>query len=435
MENIVSEVRIELKKIIDRIQSVIPSNEPFNIAHNNWTFPGVSRDDLLNIANELLEKTINIENQEIEVNPVIFKTYIERLKFLSEFTLPNIWSNAAIGIPAFVFTMNGLKTELDKYIFNNPITDLNKLTKQIKSVEASMYSIQPKANNLAVMVERIESAFEAAEQLPTDMENLKDSRGKIEAAVIKTEVETNAIEIAKDQSEKSLDEIKKLKSEAESIIELCKTAYAASTSVGLAAAFSERSDSLNKSVYWWVAGLVIALTVAVIFGSHNVQSLISATWQSEPSGTIIVTRIFLSLLSIGGPIWFAWLATKQIGQRFRLSEDYAFKASISRAYEGFRSEASRIDKNLEAKLLASALSRLDEIPLRLVETETHGSPYHELLTSNTIKEALKTVPGLSVQIKNMAEKALISANEATAAISKAATKTASTEKTDDTKNP
>ncbi|HBH8229605.1 TPA: hypothetical protein KXY69_005131, partial [Raoultella ornithinolytica] len=211
--------------------------------------------------------------------------------------------------------------------------------------------------------------------------------------------------------------------------------YAASTSVGLAAAFSERSDSLNKSVYWWVAGLVIALTVAVIFGSHNVQSLISATWQSEPSGTIIVTRIFLSLLSIGGPIWFAWLATKQIGQRFRLSEDYAFKASISRAYEGFRSEASRIDKNLEAKLLASALSRLDEIPLRLVETETHGSPYHELLTSNTIKEALKTVPGLSDQIKNMAEKALISANEATAAISKAATKTASTEKTDDTKNP
>jgi hypothetical protein len=53
--------------------------------------------------------------------------------------------------------------------------------------------------------------------------------------------------------------------------------------------------------------------------------------------------VVLSLLSIGAPIWLAWQATKQIGQRFRLSEDYAFKASISRAYEGFRREAARID--------------------------------------------------------------------------------------------
>lgn len=434
MDNPISDVGNELRKIIEKIQTAIPSNDPFNIVHGNWTFPGISRDDLLSIANELLEKVVNIETQNAEVDPLKFKSYAERLRFMADNTLQNIWSNPAVGVPAFMFTMEGLRNEINKFSLNNPITDLNKLTRQIRTVEASMETIQPKANDLASMVQRIEDAYEAAEQLPADMVSLKESRDKIELAVKKTDIDIDIIEKAKEKGQDNIEELKRLQTEAETIIELCKTAYAASTSVGLAAAFSERSKELSNSLYWWVAGLVLALGSAVIFGSHNVQSLINSTWQSEPSIPIILTRIFLSILSVGGPVWFAWLATKQIGQRFRLSEDYAFKASISRAYEGFRSEASRIDKTLEAKLLASALSRLDEIPLRLVENETHGSPYHELLSSNTIKEALKAVPGLGEQFKSLAEKALASAHEATSAISKAASNTASVGKSDDTKS-
>lgn len=63
-------------------------------------------------------------------------------------------------------------------------------------------------------------------------------------------------------------------------------------------------------------------------------------------------------------MWFAWLATKQIGQRFHLAEDYAFKASVAKAYEGYRKEAARIDPEFEARLFGSALTRLDEAPLR-----------------------------------------------------------------------
>jgi hypothetical protein len=110
------------------------------------------------------------------------------------------------------------------------------------------------------------------------------------------------------------------------------------------------------------------------FGAQRLQILVELFREPNQPASIIYPNVVLSLLSVGAPIWFAWLSTKQIGQRFRLSEDYAFKASISRAYEGFRREAARIDKDLEARLLASALNRLDELPLRLVETESHGSP-------------------------------------------------------------
>src|SRR5690606_11815180 len=103
----------------------------------------------------------------------------------------------------------------------------------------------------------------------------------------------------------------------------------------------------------------------------------------------------------GAPLWFAWIATKQINQRFRLSEDYAYKASVAKAYEGYRREAAKIDTIFEARLFSSALERLEEAPLRLVEEEMHGSPWHELFTSKPFRDALETIPEFRDSIINL----------------------------------
>jgi len=100
----------------------------------------------------------------------------------------------------------------------------------------------------------------------------------------------------------------------------------------------------------------------------------------------------------------AWIATKQIGQRFRLVEDYAYKASVAKAYEGYRKEAVRIDKDLEARLFASALTRLEEAPLRLIEEKTPGSPWHEFVESDAFHQALKSVQGFSDQFNRARKK-------------------------------
>jgi hypothetical protein len=104
---------------------------------------------------------------------------------------------------------------------------------------------------------------------------------------------------------------------------------------------------------------------------------------------------------VGAPVWFSWLATKQIGQRFRLAEDYAFKASVAKAYEGYKLEATRLDPNFEKRLFASALTRLDEAPLRLVETGSPGSPWHELIDSHAFKQALEIVPELKTVTRKL----------------------------------
>ena len=120
----------------------------------------------------------------------------------------------------------------------------------------------------------------------------------------------------------------------------------------------------------------------------------------------IAVQAVLSLLSVGAPLWFAWLATKQVGQRFRLAEDYAFKASVAKAYEGYRKEAARIDPAFEHRLFDSALTRLDEAPLRLVETGTHGSPWHELANSEAVRRTFDAAPEFRDKITDLLREAI-----------------------------
>lgn len=428
MNEILLDLKLEIENIVSKINSTISSNEPLSIAHANWSFPGLTKNELILRAQELLPLLDSLNGDFFEDSDGVLVDYKRRLRFLADSTIPNMWGNAALAVPNYLITLDGLTYELKKKLDRNHSADLHKAVGKIRALEARLKQVEPQTASLISMVERIEQAFNTAEQLPADMELLNESRSKIKEIISKSSSDSQKIESAKNECDSNIIQLRKIKAEAEEVLKRCETAYAASTSVGLATAFNERSNALNNSMKFWIGGLIAALLIAAGFGSFNVHGLLIATAQAEPSTAVIITRIFLSVLSIGGPVWFAWLATKQIGQRFRLSEDYAFKASISRAYEGFRSEAARIDKNMEAQLLASALSRLDELPLRLVETETHGSPYHELLSSDTFKEALRIVPDFSERIKAMAEQAIQATNDAARTINKTINKAATTEK-------
>ncbi|AXP07125.1 hypothetical protein DZG01_05050 [Pseudomonas fluorescens] len=256
------------------------------------------------------------------------------------------------------------------------------------------------------MVTRIESAHAAAQELPTDLQSLKEARSKIEVLMRSSTLDRDHVAEARASVESAKKELAELTANAKDVLIRCETAYASATSTGLAAAFSERSKALNNSVAWWVAGLLAALIAGSLFTFNRTERIADLLKLPGDYGLLLSVNLLLALLSVGGSVWFAWLSTKQIGQRFRLSEDYAFKASISRAYEGYRREASHVDPELVRQLLGSALSRLDEQPLRLVETDSFGSPWHEMLSSEAIKDASKMVPGFVQQVTELAKKSL-----------------------------
>ncbi|SCV00585.1 conserved hypothetical protein [Cupriavidus necator] len=413
MHQALVKIQDELQKVISQLQKSVGSDEPLGNVHNNWSFPGLTRSELVEEAQSIIDLIDEHGGDDLGSAEARIQDYVRRLTHLHSQTVPNLWGNGNQAVSAYMLTLDGLRKALAPAFSRDAAAEaaeaaaqLRRLAMQIRGLEARLGGLEPRTATLSTMVERIEQAYTAADQLPADLESLAEARQAIEALLKASTEESTRITDTRSQASSLYTQLNQYAKDADGVLQRCQTAYSAATSVGLAAAFTERSDSLSKSMWFWVAGLIAALSLGSYFGSQQLNSLSELFQQPHAPTSVLVLNLALSLLSVGAPVWFSWLATKQIGHRFRLSEDYAFKASISRAYEGFRREAARFDKEMESRVLASALTRLDELPLRLVETESHGSPWHELASSHTVKQAMKAVPGFTAQIKDLADKAI-----------------------------
>ncbi|MBG9388539.1 hypothetical protein [Caenimonas aquaedulcis] len=412
MHTTLTAIQGHLKSLIAQLQSSIPSDEPLGVVHGNWSLPSLTKTEFAEEAQTLIDL---IESKGADDIPAEANTrltdYGRRIEFLRVHTIPQFWGgNGGQAAAAYMLTLEGLRKALEPALSRDghadAVTTLRNLTTKLRGLESKFNSLEPRTASLTSMVERIEQAYTSADQLPTDLESLAEAQKKIEDLLRESTKEKDALSQIKARADEYDKALRASSSEARVVLERCETAYSAATSVGLAAAFSERSSELAQSMWIWVVGLVAALVAGSYFGSAQLHGLSDLFSEPDVTTSVVILNLMLSLLSVGAPVWFGWLATKQVGQRFRLAEDYAFKASVSRAYEGFRREAARIDKDMEARLLASALSRFDELPLRLVENETHGSPWHELASSDLIKEAFRAIPGFADQVKQLAAKAV-----------------------------
>ena len=401
----------ELEGVSQAVADTFGSDEPLSTVHANWSFPGLTGTELMGLALSIVD-LINDRGADVGdlVNEEGVSSYIKRLKFLRSHTIPNMWGNASQGVSAYVFTLDGLRRLLERALPSTAQQDLaNALrtaTRQMRAMEARISDLTERSNDLEGMVARIEKAHNAADQLPTDLQALKEARREVDKLLRGSETDRAHILAARENSDEMIAAFTSYSEQAKAVLSKCDTAYASATSQGLAGAFADRSHKLDISMWVWVAGLVLSLVVGGIFGSIQLGKLGDTLASGDSSQVALGFHLVLSLISIGAPVWFAWLSTKQIGQRFRISEDYAFKASISKAYEGYRREAARIDADLEAQLLSSALARLDEQPLRLVETASYGSPWHELVSSDLVRDAVKSVPDFASSVAKLAREAL-----------------------------
>lgn len=415
MHPTLTDIQVKLAEIMGYLPTVLSTDEPLAIHHGQWSFPGLSRSDFLSEAQSVSDWIANNGGDEIEVTfEPRLKDYLRRLEFLKVNTLPQFGnSNCGPASLAYTATLRGLREALEPVLNTAPKEDVvahqKELIKKLRAMESRLRSLGPRTDEISAMVDRIEKAHTAADQLPTDLESLAEAKVQIDQLHLKAAEDQARLQVFRESAEELSGTLQTRAREAEAVLERCETAYSASTSVGLAAAFSERSKALSTSIVVWVVGLVAALVAGSVLGTKQLASLAELFRTPQVADSVVLLNFVMALLSVGAPIWFGWLATKQIGQRFRLAEDYAFKASISRAYEGFRREAARIDPEMEARLLASALTRFDELPLRLVEVESHGSPWHELASSQPVKEAIRAVPGFVAQVKELAANAVSAA--------------------------
>lgn len=363
-----------------------------------WFAPTVTRHDLADLARKLAAdiRSAAVEELDEELEKTI-ADLPRRLQVLQSNTVPQMFGgNAGQAIPAYVSTIQILRAMILPGIGWQSVPDSKALpaplARRARAAQAQLDQLAPDLVGLRNQIEEIQSAHKVADSLPIDLQALAEARERLTKASTEALVTEGKIKDAWEQSERHLKLTKQKQEEAQKLVDQCEDAYKITTTKGLAGAFDQRASRLALSMWGWVIGLIIALVLGSFIGAHRLEVLSAALQAPTPNWGGVAIQCVLSLLSVGAPLWFAWLATKQVGQRFRLAEDYAFKASIAKAYEGYRKEAARIDPDFEHRLFGSALSRLDEAPLRLVEAGTHGSPWHELANSDAVRRALDAAP-------------------------------------------
>ena len=275
-----------------------------------------------------------------------------------------------------------------------------KLKKRIQSLESQLTRAESKTNDLDEVTERIIRADNLATSLPTTLERLAEAEKEISTFESNSKSDYKNICNIIEQIKKDNEFIEQNKIEISEILKKCDQALAASTSTGLARAFEARKCELQKIGWYWSGALIIALIAmvsAIVWRSEQLTSLMDK-WASVDA-VVLIANFLISFAVIGAPVWLAWLATKQIGYYFRLSEDYGFKAASAASYDGFKREAANQDEALERKVLESTLDRYDEAPLRFVDGRVNGSPVHELFASPDFREAFKTIPDFVKEVE------------------------------------
>ncbi|MEY4507444.1 MAG: hypothetical protein RL297_2022 [Pseudomonadota bacterium] len=377
-----------------------------------WNCPAVTRHDAAAIATSLAAEIREADIQEIDEETSEFLGDLPRtLKVVQTQTVPQFWNgNNGAAYAAYLGTISSIRASLHPLLGWKTIPDPKTLpghtVRRLKSIQAEVEALAPNKDQLQKQLQEIAQAHTVAENLPLDLKALADARQKVVSHADAAEAAAKRIDVATEASNEDVRKTKINAEEAAKLVAQCEEAYRITTTKGLAAAFDQRATRLGWAVSIWVVGLVAALAFGSYLGAQRLEALTQVLAAPSINWASILLHAILSFLSIGAPIWFAWLATKQIGQRFRLAEDYAYKASVAKAYEGYRREAARIDPEFEARLFASALTRLEEAPLRLVDTTTHGSPWHEALSSSPVQKTIDAVPELRDRALSLAADAV-----------------------------
>lgn len=234
----------------------------------------------------------------------------------------------------------------------------------------------------------ISTTLSNARQSETDIAKIKN-----EIASIKSVYDTNVNQYSTliDEIEKSSatintnierekDELvglrKKLNEEQVKITKILGDANRAS----MAQSFLERKRELNSpidnSAKWRNWGLVLmALMVLVII------------WNEWSQSSFDYVR-FLSRLPLVSPlVWLVWVNSQRNAHLIRIQEEYAHKASVALAFEGYQRKVDETqDPDIKKLLLELSVANLGENPVHLFDKQVKSSPVDDSVLSRIIEK-------------------------------------------------
>ena len=366
--------------------ALVPQEETF-MQIWAWNMPAINKHEFASMLRDPVQTIQSIADKMIDDSDfVLLSQYPARIYHVRDQVMPNLPGGNAFHVFVTVTSLlDGLNAILSKYsplkidwrkIEDQKIIPAAQLRK-LKNLAAGVDRLAENSVDLASKITAINEAHTAAEALPTDMEELHEARKSFNGAIDEISAQKQLVSDAKASADIDLAMISALKDDAEQQVKNIEAAYSAATTQGLGKAFGDKAKRLTSSTWWLLAALALTLFVAAWLSSNRIDFIHDLMKKKDVSMSLLWVNVILTVISVGAPVWFAWILTKQIGQRFRLAEDYDFKASMAKAYEGYRREAVSVDPEQAKRLFALAVDRLSEEPLRHIEKPIHGTPMQE----------------------------------------------------------
>lgn len=428
MHTKISALIISLENLYDSIIEKKLPNENF-INSFGWNYPSISINDITNTILNITEKLNEYKSPDI---PKEFEDTadgligdINKQTEIVKSYLAHDAGRISVLVPSILLLLQVVSSNIETQLYSWNQIDNKKLVpknlkNRLRALNSQLDSLEGDCENISDKVSTINSAYETAESLPAVIQDLNDAREKLLSTIKETRDDINKykneiseikayIGLAKSDSVSMRDEIRILLANtnayaqsASSLVEQCDDALQITTTQGLAAGFDQKAKELQKSIWIWIAGLLVALAFGIVIGSSRVTEFTDALKGDLTAGQAILHTI-ISIFSIGGPLWLAWISTQQINHRFKLSEDYSYKATVAKAFTGFRKISEDFNQETSERLFNSTLDRFDEMPLRLVSGKDYNSPWHEFIDSEAFKKAIDMVPSLAKEAGRFAE--------------------------------
>jgi hypothetical protein len=396
---VLNEISGALDALAAQAISLVPQEESF-MQIWGWNLPAINKHEFAAMLREPVQVIRSISNNMMDdADFAQLAQYPARIYFIRDTVMNNLAGGNAFHVYLTITSLlDGLNAILSKYA--SPDIDWKKIEDQkiipavqlrkLKSLAAGVDKLSENSEELALKITAINEAHSAAEALPTDMEELHEARKSFNGAIEEIAKQKQLVIDVKSSVDAHLKNITALKDDAELQVKNIDAAYSAATTQGLGKAFGDKAIKLKNST--WVLLILLGLTLGVgaCISSMRIDFIHELMKIKDVSMTLLWVNVILTVVSVGAPVWFAWILTKQIGQRFRLAEDYDFKASMAKAYEGYRREAVSVDPEQAKRLFALAVDRLSEEPLRHIEKQIHSTPFQEFAAWLIEKKVSKT---------------------------------------------
>lgn len=426
----------KLSKLVKALESLRETIDNSNVSENGfqahgWNQVHLNKDHLSNLIYNLITKIQSYGSAPITENLDKFlDSHIEQVTALDSTVKGHFTNNGTHlihTVPNITITILTLYNDIEFELFSyENIQDVKMLPRSLASrlrgVKANVSALDESSSELKKKIAVINDAHEAANSLPTDLASLREARKDLttllenaqsELSAAKSELQALKNETSEYRNKAKLEletaeafnvEISSYADNASKLVKQCDDALQITTTQGLAAGFDQKAVQLKNSIWVWIFGLLIALVSGAWIGAERVEAFTQVIDKDLTAGQAILHTV-MSIFSIGGPLWLAWISTQQINQRFKLSEDYFYKATVAKSFTGFKKFAEKFDTQTEERLFNSTLDRIDEMPLRLINGKDYNSPWHDFIDSDAFKKAAAIFPNLLSEASRFANKA------------------------------